>query len=94
MLCYISEAESTCADTSRHPIAQLHFAERGEAGGLFSVGKLTGIPFFERIMLSLSSFCSVVEVHRREPLHEHADIVEEPSCFNQTDHHISKGSFK
>ncbi len=54
MLCYISEAEPTCADTSRHAIAHLHFAERGEAGGLFSVGKLTGIPFFERIMLSLT----------------------------------------
>ncbi len=37
MLCYILEAEPTCADTSRHPIAHLHFAERGEAGVLFSV---------------------------------------------------------
>ncbi len=45
MLCYIFEAEPTCADTSRHPIAHLQFAERGEAGGLFSVGKLTEFHF-------------------------------------------------
>ncbi len=44
-LCYISEAEPTCVDTSRHPIAHLQFAERGEAGGLFSVGKLTEFHF-------------------------------------------------
>ncbi len=66
----------------------------GKQVGYFLFGKLTKMPFFEMIMLSLSSCCSVVEVHREEPLHEHADIVEEPSCFNQTNYHISKGSFK